>query len=134
MKGIYLLLIKLENNKFLSYGLKNKCNFKKGYYVYIGSGLNSLEKRIERHLNKNKKIFWHIDYLLKHSNIIEIYYIVTNKKIECEIAELLQKNFSYINKFGSSDCNCNSHLFYVSKNKFLNFIKKTNFLEYKQKI
>jgi Uri superfamily endonuclease len=134
MKGSYLLLIKLEKNKLISYGLKNEYYFKKGYYTYIGSGLNSLEKRIERHLNKNKKIFWHIDYLLKYSNIVKIYYIEKNKKIECEIAELLQKKFSQINKFGSSDCSCKSHLFYVSKNKFQDFIKKTNFLEYKQKI
>ena len=124
MKGIYLLLVKLENNKLLSYGIKNKSILKKGFYVYVGSGLNSLEKRIERHLKKNKKFYWHIDYLLKYSIIVKVYYMESNEQIECKISELLQKNFSQINNFGSSDCKCNSHLFYVSKNKFIDFIKK----------
>ena len=134
MKGIYLLLIKINKDEFISYGLRNKFFFKKGYYVYVGSALNGLEKRIERHLKNKKKIYWHIDYLLKHTNIIKIYYIETRKKLECKIAEQLKKNFLQIDQFGSSDCKCKSHLFFVSKNKFLEFIKKNNLTEYKQKI
>jgi Uri superfamily endonuclease len=41
MKGSYILFIKLNNNQNIKYGKKEKFNFKKGYYIYIGSALNS---------------------------------------------------------------------------------------------
>jgi len=115
MKGSYLLLIKLDINKFIKYG-KNKNNyFKKGYYVYIGSALNNLEKRIERHLKINKKKHWNIDYFLEYGIIKNIYYKENNYREECYIAGLLNKIFLPIPNFGSSDCNCKTHLFYVKK-------------------
>ena len=35
-------------------GALGKINFKKGKYVYVGSAQNNLEKRIARHLSKDK--------------------------------------------------------------------------------
>jgi Uri superfamily endonuclease len=80
--------------------------------------MNNLEKRIERHLRKNKKKFWHIDYLLSNKNarIISILKIRTEKRIECKLNEEIFKNLKgkvLVKKFGSSDCNCKSHLVYL---------------------
>jgi Uri superfamily endonuclease len=67
MKGTYALIIELASDERISVGKLGKINFKKGYYLYVGSGQNSLEARIARHLRKRKKKFWHIDYLLASS-------------------------------------------------------------------
>ena len=112
MKGSYILFIKLNNNQNIKYGKKEKFVFKKGYYIYVGSALNSLESRIERHLrNINKKKFWHIDYLLIYGQILNIFYKENRYREECDIANLLKEKFLPIPKFGSSDCKCTTHLF-----------------------
>jgi Uri superfamily endonuclease len=44
MKGCYCLIIKLNNDRTVKIGKKlGKIEFKKGYYVYVGSAMNSLE-------------------------------------------------------------------------------------------
>ncbi|MFP4052091.1 MAG: GIY-YIG nuclease family protein, partial [Thermoplasmata archaeon] len=65
MKGIYTLVIELKEDKVIEVGAIGNIDFDKGYYVYVGSAQNGLEARIERHLSDEKKIHWHIDYLLK---------------------------------------------------------------------
>lgn len=118
MKGTYSLIINLNKNENIKVGkLYKNLEFKKGYYVYIGSAMNSLIKRIERHLAYEKKMHWHIDYLLnnKNSNIEEIIFCMSNKKIECKLAKIISKKGKEIPKFGSSDCYCKSHLIYFEK-------------------
>ena len=88
MKGIYCLIIKLDKDKSIKIGKLNYINFKKGYYCYVGSALNNLKKRIERHKRKNKKLHWHIDYLLKHAKIIDTLKIETDKMSEFSIQSL----------------------------------------------
>jgi len=91
-------------------------NFEKGLYFYIGRARKGLKARIRRHLIKNKKLFWHIDYLL-YSNYAKIKEIWTGiNKQECQIARHFYRNgYDYINRFGSSDCHCRSHLFFTDK-------------------
>jgi Uri superfamily endonuclease len=90
--------------------------FPHGYYVYIGSALNNLEARIARHFSKRKKKHWHIDYLLANAEIIDFF--ISQKK-ECE---LNSKVFEIpgamipVEKFGSADCSCKSHLAYFKEN------------------
>jgi len=64
MKGVYILLINVGKNLRLKIGSLGMINFVNGKYAYVGSAQNNLEKRVERHMSKNKKKFWHIDYLL----------------------------------------------------------------------
>lgn len=116
MKGCYCLVIKLEKKKNLKIGKKLKFEFKKGYYVYIGSAMNSLESRVKRHLSASKKLHWHIDYLLKYSEVIEVIYNL-DKKVECNLSKELSKNQKCIKDFGCSDCNCESHLYYFKNKK-----------------
>lgn len=69
MKGCYCLIISLSKSQKLNIGsLYQNHKFKKGWYVYIGSAMNSLVPRIKRHLSDDKKMHWHIDYLLKNEN------------------------------------------------------------------
>ena len=118
MKGSYIIVLELDRNRDILIGKNLNISFKKGIYVYVGSALNGLEQRIKRHLRKNKKKHWHIDYLLDYANIVEIFYKENNLKEECKIADFLKENFSYIPGFGCTDCKCNRHLFYGFKKDF----------------
>jgi len=124
MKGAYVLLIELKTDKQIQIGKLGKIYFKKGFYVYVGSALNNLEKRIQRHLSLEKKMHWHVDYLLNHANITDVFYKEKNEKIECNIARKFAKSLKGINGFGCSDCNCQSHLYYGEKNKIVREIFK----------
>ena len=125
MKGIYCLIINIKKDSKIKIGALGRLKFKKGKYVYVGSAQNNLEKRIKRHLAKKKKLKWHIDYLLKNSNIkIEkAVYKKAPKSQECKIACLFSKFEQPINNFGSSDCNCKAHLFKLKSFKNLNNLK-----------
>lgn len=130
MKGSYLLLIKLNEDRNIKYGIRKNNLFKKGYYVYVGSALNNLEKRIQRHLRSNKKKHWNIDFFLEYGIIINVYYKENVYREECYIAGLLKDIFLPILNFGSSDCKCKTHLFYISQYKLKNFLRKNKMKEY----
>tara|TARA_B100001971_G_C18232042_1_gene564552 strand:- start:688 stop:1047 length:360 start_codon:yes stop_codon:yes gene_type:complete len=110
-------LIYLNSKKKIKVGKRGSVDFKKGYYCYVGSALNNLSKRVERHKRKEKKIRWHIDYLLKHAKVIGVKMIKTNKKIECSVNNKVSDvSTQVIDSFGSSDCRCKGHLHYFDKN------------------
>lgn len=114
--GIYHLLIYLKHDKRIRIGKLGEFDFPAGYYVYTGSAMNGLESRIARHLRKDKKLHWHIDYLLQHAKVIDVVTHLTDKPMECEYNEIvvnLPDAQIIVPKFGSTDCNrCSSHLVY----------------------
>ncbi len=122
MKGSYILELHILKDIDIEIGSLGLITFKKGDYLYIGSamgetGSSTLINRVKRHLKPShlKKIHWHIDYLLEDGNVVlyKIYLIPCSFKLECIIAqELLNISDDYVNKFGSSDCRCKSHLVY----------------------
>lgn len=118
MKGCYCLIIELNKDLTIKIGKKlGKIDFKKGHYVYVGSAMNSLNGRIIRHLSDEKKLHWHIDYFLKESEITDVIYNESERKIECELSKNLCEKSSGIKDFGCSDCNCESHLYYFKNRK-----------------
>lgn len=119
MKGCYCLIINLNKTCEIRIGKLGKTNFKKGHYVYVGSAMNSLESRINRHLSDEKKLHWHIDHILKNKNaeIVEVIYNVSDEKIECELSKLISQKSEGIENFGCSDCPCKSHLYYFKNRK-----------------
>ena len=129
MKGTYCLIIHLNKSSNIKIGALGEIYFKKGYYVYIGSAMNSLKPRIERHLSNSKKIHWHIDYLLKKENVAieEVIFNIGKEKIECELAKIISSHGEEILNFGSSDCSCNSHLIFFKSFKFCEEIVKKAF-------
>lgn len=116
MKGCYCLIIYLEEDKTLKVGTRLEIDFKKGYYVYIGSAMNNLESRVKRHISNTKKLHWHVDYLLQYGEVSEVVFNL-DEKVECDLAKELSLNNKYIENFGCSDCECESHLFYFKKEK-----------------
>lgn len=117
MKGTYCLIIEVEKDSKIIVGRLGQLPFKRGFYIYVGSALNSLESRVRRHLSSDKKLHWHVDYLLlnTNSNIKEVIYSVGEEKIECCLASLISDKSSPVARFGCSDCKCESHLFYFKE-------------------
>ena len=115
MQGSYCLIIGIKKNVRVKIGALGPLEFARGIYVYVGSALNSLEKRIGRHLQKDKKKHWHVDYLLgcPHVVVKKVFHKESNRKEECQIASQIASQAAAIIKFGSSDCRCRGHLFRI---------------------
>jgi sugar fermentation stimulation protein A len=115
--GAYVLVLHLARRRNLRTGALGNVDFPAGFYTYVGSARRGLGKRMERHRKREKKIFWHIDYLREAAKFVCVLPIRTVDDIECELAgktaELLGKG---VRDFGSSDCHCASHLFFSDKN------------------
>ena len=110
--GTYALLVYVPYDLSLSVGKLGTVNFKRGYYVYIGSALGGISARVRRHLRGEKKVHWHIDHLLLHARAIDVVAARGKVRKECVVSAELAKHLSSIKGFGSSDCECDSHLFY----------------------
>ncbi|MDY6821241.1 MAG: DNA/RNA nuclease SfsA [Deferribacterota bacterium] len=120
-KGSYLLVLKLNVEGEILIGKLGEIFFKKGYYVYIGSAMNSLTKRINRHKRKRKNKHWHIDYFIEYAKFLKSFAIRETRRYECSLASRVKKIAKgEINNFGSSDCSCTSHLFYFKENPLHN--------------
>ncbi len=112
-RGSYLLILKLNRDRKIEVGALGALRFPKGFHIYVGSAMNSLSSRINRHRRKEKKLRWHIDYLRREADGFTALPIRSSVRQECELAraaaEVLQPGPA---RFGSSDCGCPTHLFY----------------------
>jgi sugar fermentation stimulation protein A len=95
----------LPQDATIQIGNLGTITFEKGTYLYVGSAPS--ENRLKRHLRKEKKIHWHIDYFLQKASVKKIY--ISDEK-ECDLAHHV--TLPCIPGFGCSDCHCPSHLFH----------------------
>ena len=110
--GCYLMIFRLEEDAVIKIGSLGEISFKKGFYIYVGSAKKNLSKRVERHKRLRKQMHWHIDYFRAKAKVHAALPFRTADDIECELAEEMKKiSQRSIKRFGSSDCNCPSHLF-----------------------
>ena len=123
-KGVYSLLIRVKKPLNIRIGALGVRRFNPGLYVYVGSamgsGAQSLEGRIRRHLSDAKKVRWHIDHLLlsRDAEVVKVIASETAQKAECRVVGELAKMGlpnPELKGFGSSDCSsgCFSHLIYL---------------------
>ncbi len=113
--GVYCLVIRLLQRSRIRIGRLGTFHFPAGFYVYVGSAQNNLEHRIKRHLRQEKKIHWHIDYLLRYGQVVSVYTYAGKKNKECILGHEIGKRknaVAPVKGFGSSDCSCNSHLYF----------------------
>jgi len=110
MNTTYLLNIHLENTRTIKIGKLGKYRFRKGHYIYVGSAKRNFNHRIKRHLRQEKKMHWHIDYLLRYARIIKIW---SSRLPEDNIADILSSMMEApVPRFGASDSKSKSRLFY----------------------
>ncbi|MCF8029545.1 MAG: GIY-YIG nuclease family protein [Desulfohalobiaceae bacterium] len=112
-QGVYALRIRLRRPVLLAAGALPSCRLSGGTYWYIGSAQRNLGRRLSRHLRNNKRLHWHIDYLLARAEteVVALYTKLADKCKECETAWVLSLCGTPVPYFGSSDCRCRSHLF-----------------------
>lgn len=124
--GVYTLITFLSREVCLNVGKLGVQRFPKGYYTYTGSalgkGASNLRRRVSRHLRKEKRNFWHIDFLLANENvtITAVVAAQTSKKLECNINRYIKRKGGAkipVKGFGASDCkeNCKTHLLYFGE-------------------
>jgi Uri superfamily endonuclease len=115
-KGTYVLVFEAKTEQKVQVGKQGVIDLKPGFYAYIGSafGPGGLKSRIGRHLKKNKKLKWHIDYVREYLDVVDMYYSESKEKLECKWAAIFAEDAAIppLKGFGSSDCKCFSHFFY----------------------
>ncbi len=119
MKGCYVLLLRLEQERSIAVGRLGRFRFPRGYYAYVGSAMRGIEKRIARHLREDRRRHWHLDYLLELAEPLAVFKIASAERCECALAEVvgsLEGACTPVRGFGSSDCSCGAHLFHFAFN------------------
>ena len=120
-KGNYILIVELDAEKMIHVGSLGLIAFPRGFYAYMGSALGGFKSRIKRHLSKSKKLKWHIDYFLNKARVLQIILCITKRQLECVLAQALIEDFLPVQRFGSSDCRCKSHLYFSNNEQDLNY-------------
>lgn len=111
-RGSYLVVLEVEGAMNLKVGALGDVRFRRGFYVYVGSAMANLGKRIERHRRKRKRFHWHIDSLRDQATFVDALPIRASERLECDLANAMRALSEWsIPAFGSSDCSCESHLF-----------------------
>jgi Uri superfamily endonuclease len=122
VSGAYVLHLRLKESMNLTVGRLGEFLMAAGSYLYVGSaqGPGGLKARISRHMRPEKRLFWHVDFLLSTSQLLEVWFASGPKSRECKWASTFQSLPSLsipVTGFGSSDCRCSSHLFFSSDDK-----------------
>ena len=120
-KGLYVLVIRVNEDTSVDVGALGRLTFKKGLYAYVGSAQSNLQQRVRRHLRKGKRKFWHIDCLLddEAAKVVKVFARQAEKAEECMIAGVIGERGEPLEGFGCSDCSCTSHLFRIGDCGFL---------------
>ncbi|MGA9348640.1 MAG: GIY-YIG nuclease family protein [Anaerolineae bacterium] len=119
-KGTYALVLHLGCREEITVGKLGTFTFPAGYYLYVGSALGpgGLEARLARHRRRDKRLRWHIDYLLERAQLVEVWSAASTDKSEClwaQVAWKLPGGAIPVPGFVSSDCRCLSHLIYLAR-------------------
>jgi Uri superfamily endonuclease len=106
----YQLVIELRRPVCVAVGRLGEVSFPAGTYVYTGSARRGVEARVRRHVSPQKRLHWHIDYLLANpqARVVEIRTFfdeecVVNRRTSGDVV---------VPGFGASDCHagCGAHL------------------------
>jgi sugar fermentation stimulation protein A len=115
-RGSYLLILNLKRNRKIDVGRLGKVHFRKGFYIYVGSAMANLSKRIERHRHLRKRHHWHIDELRAITEFRSVLALRSSDRHECEVANAMSEIAEWsVPRFGSTDCSCDSHLFGMAR-------------------
>ena len=115
--GTYLLILRNRSRQDLQVGRWGTLEVQPGYYLYVGSafGPGGLRARVARHCRKDKPKHWHIDYLRAHALLTSVWYRHDPFRAEHQWAAALASlpEALPLAGFGSSDCTCKTHLFFM---------------------
>lgn len=119
-QGTYVLILRLLRDHRIQVGKLGSFEFRLGFYAYVGSafGPGGLAGRLKHHMTPAVRPHWHIDYLRKVAVLKQVWLSESEARREHDWAVLAQKlpgATPSVRGFGSSDCRCETHLFYFGK-------------------
>lgn len=116
---VYQLDIVLAADSLIAVGRLGEFLFPAGRYVYTGSARRNLAARINRHLSRDKRLRWHIDYLLM-AELAEVVGVRLFEDGECAVNQATA-GVIVAPGFGATDCRsgCGSHLKYRNPGEFI---------------
>lgn len=123
MGGTYTLVIPLPEPATIEIGALGAHELPAGWYAYTSSafgpgGFSRIDRHRELARDERETRHWHIDYLLGHdATRIERAVRTPERDVECAVARTLPD--AGIAGFGSSDCDCPSHLAYAEDRRTL---------------
>jgi len=127
LKGTYLLFMTFICDKRADVGSLGTVRIDAGEYCYVGSAMNGLRRRIERHLSSEKIMHWHIDRLTVLADRKEAF-VSLGPVDECELAAMAEREgcIPTVKGFGCSDCRCRTHLFTVDERSKQRLLKASD--------
>jgi len=133
--GTYALVLSSKENGFVTVGRLGRLRLHSGFYVYVGSALGSggVRGRLRHHLEPSSRPHWHIDYLRRHTALVEVWYCYDRVPREHQWARCvgtLPGLSIPLAGLGASDCQCESHLYFFrsqpSKNAFVRSLRTSD--------
>jgi Uri superfamily endonuclease len=118
--GTYILLVELPSPISIEVGRLGAISFDAGVYAYVGSALGpgGLAARLGRYAAGPTGKHWHIDYLLEHAEVRGALVNTNGARLECSWSAWVEARTQTATAgFGSSDCHCTSHLYFVGDNE-----------------
>ena len=117
--GTYILVLQCERVESIEVGKLGQLQIIPGFYLYIGSafGPGGVAARIKHHCKPASRPHWHIDYLRRACELVDMR-CVYNEKREHDWAQQLANTKGIaapFRGFGSSDCDCDTHLFFSER-------------------
>ena len=113
--GLYVAVMSIKRVRTTNVGSLGAIQFAPGTYIYTGSAMRGMAKRVSRHRARTKKLRWHIDYFRTISRW-EREVLFSGKTEECDLADRVENAVSGIRAvkmFGASDCRCPGHLIHT---------------------
>jgi Uri superfamily endonuclease len=104
-----------EEETQITVGRLGTFRFPAGWYAYAGSALGpgGIRARLARHRRSEKRLHWHIDYLMAFCSLAESWEVTSSTRLECAWAAAagqLPGARIAVPGFGASDCRCAGHL------------------------
>ncbi len=117
LPGTYALLLYKGRAGRIRVGRLGTFQFPAGWYVYVGSarGPGGLRARLTHHWQPARSPHWHLDFLRQQAVPIEVGWKTGARRVECAWARMvgcIPGAALAVERFGSSDCRCPTHLWY----------------------
>lgn len=112
--GTYTLVLGVDRSPEIEVGALGSITFDRRWYAYVGSafgsgGLGRVDRHREIARGDRDVAHWHVDYLLSHdATTLETVVTWADRDVECSVARSLSGQ--PVPSFGSSDCDCPTHL------------------------
>ena len=127
LPGTYALILRSLEASTIQVGRLGLLDVSPGWYVYVGSafGPGGLQARVGRHQRRGGALHWHIDYLRRAASVEQVWTTLDPTPREHEWAQAFARLPGItipLAGFGSSDCRCPAHLFYLPNSAALDLL------------